>query len=182
MTVLGDYIKSARLEKGYSLRECAKVCGLSHARIDVIEKGIDVHTGKTPAIKTETLMKIANGLNLDVMKLISLQMCDNGLGAIKDEQDVELMRHALNTIGESDSAKLFTDPTEVLNLINGKIPTKKAPAVKQEPFANISMEESNSLLAALGLVEDGYELSDDDLAFLTNVLGLLNNWFGRNQP
>ena len=180
MTVLGDYIKSARLEKGYSLRECAKVCGLSHARIDVIEKGIDVHTGKTPAIKTETLMKIANGLNLDVMKLISLQMCDNGLGAIKDEQDVELIRHALNTIGESDSAKLFTDPTEVLNLINGKIPTKKAPAM-QEPGV-ISMEESNRLLAALGLVEDGYELSDDDLAFLTNVLGLLNNWFRRNQP
>lgn len=180
MTVLGDYIKSARLEKGYSLRECAKVCGLSHARIDVIEKGIDVHTGKTPAIKTETLMKIANGLNLDVMKLISLQMCDNGLGAIKDEQDVELIRHALNTIGESDSAKLFTDPTEVLNLINGKIPTKKAPAM-QEP-GSISLEGSNSLLAALGLVEDGYELSDDDLAFLTNVLGLLNSWFKRNQP
>lgn len=58
--------------------------------------------------------------------------------------------------------------------------TKKAPAM-QEP-GSISLEGSNSLLAALGLVEDGYELSDDDLAFLTNVLGLLNNWFRRNQP
>ena len=58
--------------------------------------------------------------------------------------------------------------------------TKKAPAM-QEP-GSLSLEGSNSLLAALGLVEDGYELSDDDLAFLTNVLGLLNNWFRRNQP
>lgn len=57
---------------------------------------------------------------------------------------------------------------------------KKAPAM-QEP-GSISLEGSNSLLAALGLVEDGYELSDDDLAFLTNVLGLLNSWFRRNQP
>ena len=58
--------------------------------------------------------------------------------------------------------------------------SKKAPAM-QEP-GSISLEGSNSLLAALGLVEDGYELSDDDLAFLTNVLGLLNSWFRRNQP
>lgn len=41
----------------------------------------------------------------------------------------------------------------------------------------ISMEESNRLLEALGLVEEGQDLSDDDLAFLEHIIGLLDAWF-----
>lgn len=41
----------------------------------------------------------------------------------------------------------------------------------------ISMEESNRLLDALGLVEEGQDLSDDDLAFLAHIIGLLDAWF-----
>lgn len=42
---------------------------------------------------------------------------------------------------------------------------------------HISMEESNRLLVALGLIEEGQDLSDDDLAFLGNVIALLETWF-----
>lgn len=41
----------------------------------------------------------------------------------------------------------------------------------------ISMEESTQLLVALGFIEEGQRLSDDDLAFLRNVITLLDVWF-----
>lgn len=43
----------------------------------------------------------------------------------------------------------------------------------------ISMEESNRLLVALGLIDEGQDLSDDDLAFLEHIIGLLNTWFNK---
>lgn len=45
----------------------------------------------------------------------------------------------------------------------------------------ISLEMSNRLLVALGLIEEGQDLSDDDLAFLTHIVGLLDAWFGKGQ-
>ncbi len=42
---------------------------------------------------------------------------------------------------------------------------------------HISMEESNQLLVALGLIKEGEDLSDDDLAFLEHIIGLLDAWF-----
>ncbi len=46
---------------------------------------------------------------------------------------------------------------------------------------HISLEESNHLLVALGLIKDGQQLSDDDLAFLTHIVGLLETWFSKGQ-
>ena len=43
----------------------------------------------------------------------------------------------------------------------------------------ITMEESNRLLEALGLIQSGQQITDDDLAFLTHIIGLLNAWFGK---
>lgn len=60
--------------------------------------------------------------------------------------------------------------------------TKKAPAVKQGPAGNgISLEESNRLLVGLGFIKEGEQLSDEDLAFLASVIGLLDAWFSRKQ-
>ncbi len=46
---------------------------------------------------------------------------------------------------------------------------------------HISLEESNRLLVALGLIREGQQLSDDDLAFLTHIIGLLEAWFNSVQ-
>lgn len=46
---------------------------------------------------------------------------------------------------------------------------------------HISLEESNRLLVTLGLIKEGQQLSDDDLAFLTHIIGLLDAWFSKNQ-
>lgn len=45
----------------------------------------------------------------------------------------------------------------------------------------ITMEESNRLLAALGLIKEGQDLSDDDLAFLEHIVGLLDAWFDKRK-
>lgn len=60
----------------------------------------------------------------------------------------------------------------------------KAPAEQQEQSGggNISLEDSNRLLVALGFIHEGEQLSDNDLAFLANIIGLLDNWFsGKNR-
>lgn len=56
---------------------------------------------------------------------------------------------------------------------------KKSPSTAEAAPGKdrISMEESNRLLEALGLVEEGQDLSDDDLAFLEHIIGLLDAWF-----
>lgn len=46
----------------------------------------------------------------------------------------------------------------------------------------LSLEESNRLLVAMGFIEEGQDLSDDDLAFLTHIIGLLNNRFSKRGP
>lgn len=45
----------------------------------------------------------------------------------------------------------------------------------------ITMEESNRLLVSLGLIEEGQDLSDDDLAFLEHIIGLLDAWFDKRK-
>lgn len=58
---------------------------------------------------------------------------------------------------------------------------EKAPATEQEPRGNgITLEMSNRLLVDLGLMSAGRDLTDEDLAFLTHVFGLLESWFRRN--
>ena len=55
-------------------------------------------------------------------------------------------------------------------------PSADESTLGEEP---ISLEESNQLLVALGFIKEGQQLSDDDLAFLRNILGLLDTWFSK---
>ena len=61
--------------------------------------------------------------------------------------------------------------------------TKKAPSAAEATLGagRISLEESDRILVALGLIKEGQQLSDEDLAFLTHVVGLLNAWFSKHQ-
>lgn len=61
--------------------------------------------------------------------------------------------------------------------------TKKSPSTAEAaPGENhISLEDSNKLLAALGLVQEGQDLSDDDLTFLAHIIGLLDAWFNKRE-
>lgn len=61
--------------------------------------------------------------------------------------------------------------------------TKKSPSATEAAQGedHITLEESNRLLDALGLTRQGQDLSDDDLAFLEHIIGLLDAWFDKRQ-
>ena len=63
------------------------------------------------------------------------------------------------------------------------VDTKKSPGTTEAAPGEdrITLEESNRLLDALGLTREGQDLSDDDLAFLDHVIGLLDAWFGKRK-
>ena len=55
--------------------------------------------------------------------------------------------------------------------------TKKSPAPAEAETEEVSLEETDRLLVALGLIKEGEQLSDDDLAFVGHIVGLLDTWF-----
>ena len=57
---------------------------------------------------------------------------------------------------------------------------KKSPSAAEAAPGEqgITLERSNQLLIGLGLIEEGQDLSDDDLSFIGHVVGLLDAWFG----
>lgn len=56
--------------------------------------------------------------------------------------------------------------------------TEKSPSTEESaPGDQVTLEESNRLLVALGYIQDGDDLSDQDLAFLSHIIGLLDAWF-----
>ena len=91
-------------------------------------------------------------------KLFSGQTKDPKLETV--QAVVHALGYTLDDLDDGQSAKKSPDTAEA------------APGE-----GRISMEESNRLLDALGLVEEGQDLSDDDLAFLAHIIGLLDAWF-----
>ena len=56
--------------------------------------------------------------------------------------------------------------------------TEKSPSTEESaPGDQVTLEESNRLLMALGYIQEGDDLSDQDLAFLSHIVGLLDAWF-----
>lgn len=55
---------------------------------------------------------------------------------------------------------------------------EKSPSAEESaPGDQVTLEESNRLLMALGYIQEGDDLSDQDLAFLSHIVGLLDAWF-----
>ncbi len=61
--------------------------------------------------------------------------------------------------------------------LNGE--NEKAPAIQQEPSReeDITIEQSTRLLVGLGFINEGEQLSDRDLAFLSGVIDILDAYF-----
>ena len=59
--------------------------------------------------------------------------------------------------------------------------TKKSPAPAEAETEEVSLEETDRLLVALGLIKEGEQLSDDDLAFVAHIVGLLDTWFRKRK-
>ena len=59
--------------------------------------------------------------------------------------------------------------------------TKKSPAPAEAETEEVSLEETDRLLVALGLIKECEQLSDDDLAFVGHIVGLLDAWFRKRK-
>lgn len=59
--------------------------------------------------------------------------------------------------------------------------TKKSPAPAEAETEEVSLEETDRLLVALGLIKEGEQLSDDDLTFVGHIVGLLDAWFRKRK-
>ena len=79
---LSDILKQLRIDRGVSLREFSELLGISHAYLNKLERGEDSRTGKPITPTIETLVKIAEGLNIPTKKF--MDMCgyfNSGLSA-----------------------------------------------------------------------------------------------------
>lgn len=59
--------------------------------------------------------------------------------------------------------------------------TKTSPAPEGTRDGAILLDRATAALVAMGYIREGEQLSDDDLAFLTHVMGLLDAWFRREE-
>lgn len=66
-------------------------------------------------------------------------------------------------------------------LLDTGIEKEKAPAPAEAETEEVSLEETDRLLVALGLTKEGEQLSDDDLAFVGHIVGLLDAWFRKRK-
>lgn len=90
-------------------------------------------------------------------------------------------------LGNVDLPFLSEDERGILDIDLYAITETKKPTPVAEDGRNaerkqLTLEESNRLLVAMGFIEEGQDLSDDDLAFLTHIIGLLNNRFSKRGP
>lgn len=90
--------------------------------------------------------------------------------------DVDIVPKICNVLGLS--IQEFYSPSEIemkyIQHQKSPSPSTDESAPEEGP---ISLEQSNELLVALGLIQEGGELSDDDLMFLEHIMGLLEAWF-----
>ena len=64
---LGKHIDNLRIEKGYSMREFAEICGISKSQVnELTNKGID--------FRYSSIVKIAKGLGIPVSKLLDIKL------------------------------------------------------------------------------------------------------------
>lgn len=94
MNLLGEYIKNYRKEHELSLRQFAKMCDISHTHIDSIERGVDPRTGKTVKISNETILKIANAIDVKPDYLFNLSIgVDVNVENKKEDEFITMAAH-----------------------------------------------------------------------------------------
>jgi SOS-response transcriptional repressor LexA len=69
---LGSFIKEWRKERNMGLRDLAKLTGISHAYLHVLEGGVDPRTKRPVSPTLQSLQKLATGLDVPLEVVISL--------------------------------------------------------------------------------------------------------------
>jgi transcriptional regulator with XRE-family HTH domain len=69
-TTFGEYVFQVRQSKGWSLREAAKHVGITHSRLDEIEKMIDNRSGKRHMPSYKNVVRLAKAYELPIADLL----------------------------------------------------------------------------------------------------------------
>lgn len=104
--------------------------------------------------------------------------------AISEEKLAELESYRYeNKIKNQSQAILSLIDKGLSTLESGRdYEQKDAPSTAEAALGDhIPMELSNRFLVSLGLIKEGQDLSDDDLAFLAHIIGLLDTWFEKHK-
>ena len=84
---LGDVLVQYRMEHNYSIREFAKICGLSPAQILFMERGTNSQ-GNPFVPKVKSLKKVADGMGITFGELVAI--CDDNLVIGWDDDDMTI--------------------------------------------------------------------------------------------
>lgn len=68
---LGDIIYTYRQEHNLSMREFSKLCGLSHAQVYFMERGLNSH-GEPFVPRLDSLDKVASAMGITLTELLSV--------------------------------------------------------------------------------------------------------------
>lgn len=77
-SLLGENIKKERLKAGLSMEKLSKAAGVGISTISEIENG------KRQSLRSETIEKIANSLNVQVNTLFGIKNIDEGTYVVSD--------------------------------------------------------------------------------------------------
>ncbi|GAW28952.1 helix-turn-helix domain-containing protein [Carboxydocella sp. ULO1] len=114
MDKLGEYIRNKRKERGLSLRECARLCDISHSYLDSLEKGKDPRTNKPVSPTIDTLKKISKGLGVPIKEL--LDAADINVDYLPDDPSIPDLEEieAATARAEKMIAEAIADDQELL--------------------------------------------------------------------
>ena len=84
---LGEAIRQYREEHELSMRDFAKLCGLSNTMISNYERGTSAKTGEPLIPSVGNVIKVAKAMGLELEDIVAL--CGDDLGAVtlRDEPD-----------------------------------------------------------------------------------------------
>lgn len=113
---LGNYIKNKRINLKLSLRDAAKLIGISHSYLSTIEKGIDPRSNAPIKPTPEVLQFISKAYGLEYNKLMQLAgyikqpISDKDL-TVDEANDIEVaLNQTLETLEKQETLMLSGEP------------------------------------------------------------------------
>lgn len=115
---LGDIIKKYRKENSATMEQVAKLCNITKGYVAMLERNINSKTGKPVKPTIETILKVCDGLRLDINEVFSLLDDDymislpvkKNISLSQDEENLLCLYRSLDDLGR----KLVVDYTDTL--------------------------------------------------------------------
>ena len=94
-----------------SLREFAKLCGVSHTHIDSIEKGYDVRSGRAVNLTSTTIGKLSAALGTNEAELMNMNLGQCAEKGVASDSELKFALFGSGDISDEmlDEVKRFAE-------------------------------------------------------------------------